>query len=222
MINNSLIYLSLLISGCLLTFLCFFPELDLMFSRLFYDSVKGFIYKQNIIVKLIYFSIPFITKFFIAILLIYLIYMSIKCKSFKVLYKSTICYLILAALIGPGIIVNSSLKNYHGRARPAQVVEFGGNKNFTIAILPSDSCSSNCSFPSGHAAMAFYFTSLAYALGNVRDRFNKIYIAALLFGILVGISRILMGGHFLSDVAASCFIILIFNHIIYLLWRRYV
>ena len=60
--------------------------------------------------------------------------------------------------LGVGLIVNSFLKEYFGRARPRDIVEFGGDKMFTAVWQVSDACYTNCSFTSGEAAgaMAIY------------------------------------------------------------------
>jgi lipid A 4'-phosphatase len=129
-------------------------------------------------------------------------------------------YLILTCSIGPGLIVNHLFKENVGRPRPSQITSFNGIKEFIPIFAMSDQCNHNCSFPSGHAAMGYYFSALAYAFalyrsGNSSSDFTKIYLSAILFGSLVGFSRILMGGHFLSDVVASCFIVLTINHLLY-------
>jgi lipid A 4'-phosphatase len=126
-------------------------------------------------------------------------------------------FLVISATLAPGIIVNSVLKENFGRARPREIAEFGGDKIYTGAFVVSDQCPKNCSFSSGHAAMGFYFTSLAYVLPFY---FTPIYLLGIIFGSFVGLSRILMGGHFASDVFISGFIVLLLNHLIYLLWTK--
>ena len=97
--------------------------------------------------------------------------------------------------IGPGLLVNEVFKAESGRARPATVQQFEGTRQFTPAFEPSDQCSSNCSFVSGHAAMGFFFLAFAWVL---RDRRWLYWGAAI--GLLVGLGRMMQGAHFLSDV----------------------
>ncbi|WPY00280.1 PAP2 superfamily phosphatase [Candidatus Trichorickettsia mobilis] len=224
MINNRLIYINIILSGILFGLLVSYPALDLKFSQLFYDHDHGFIYRNNFVVRFLFLLIPPLTKIFVAACIIFFCFQRYKHKNFKKTLSSWIAYLIIAVTIGPGLIVNQILKNDIGRARPSQITEFGGSKNFTAAAIITDQCHYNCSFPSGHAAMAYYYTILAYTTllfsNKNKKYFTIIYISALLFGTLTGLSRILMGGHFLSDVIASCFIILTINHLLFLWWQK--
>lgn len=104
-------------------------------------------------------------------------------------------FLFLSLLIGPGLLVNTVFKNNSiGRARPSQVVEFGGQDQFTPAWVYSGACKTNCSFVSGHASMGFYFITLGWL-----TRSRRWFWIGLGVGCLVGLTRIVQGGHFLSD-----------------------
>src|SRR5438105_14747348 len=70
-------------------------------------------------------------------------------------------FLVAATALGPGLIANTVLKDHWGRARPNQVVEFGGARVFTPAPLLADQCARNCAFVSGHAALGFSLVSFA-------------------------------------------------------------
>jgi lipid A 4'-phosphatase len=118
-------------------------------------------------------------------------------------------YLVATLALGPGVIVNSLLKDHWGRARPHQIVEFGGNAHFTPAALLADQCTRNCSFPSGHAALAFWLIAFAFLLPTGK-RFPAV-VAALLVGALVGLMRIAQGAHFLSDVLAAAILVVGIN-----------
>lgn len=109
------------------------------------------------------------------------------------------CVFLLAVLIcGPGLVANLGFKEHFGRARPREVIEFGGKKAFTPPLIPSRECSRNCSFISGEAsAMYAPFFALAFLLPRYRSRLLAVGIAA---GTLAGAVRIIQGGHFLSDV----------------------
>jgi len=109
--------------------------------------------------------------------------------------RRRLVFLLLVLLLGPGLLVNVVFKGEWGRARPHQVVEFGGQQAFTPALLPADQCERNCSFVSGHASMGFYLIALAWVF---RDR--RWLWAGILLGAYVGLGRMAQGGHFLSDV----------------------
>lgn len=218
MINTRLVHASIFISGTILLVVLFFPHIDIDFSTFFYNNVEGFSYRNNGLVRLCFIMIPVLTITLGIVTSLYLLYLLIKYKTFNNILRSGSLYIILSIAIGPGLLVNHIFKENFGRARPAQITNFNGNKNFTKAFWISNECDHNCSFSSGHAAMGYSFTCLAYICSPIF--FTRIYSAALILGSLVGISRILMGGHFLSDVLTSCFVILIINHLLYLCWQK--
>lgn len=121
------------------------------------------------------------------------------------LTRRVAAFILLSLAIGPGLVVEFGLKDHWGRARPRDLVEFGGGAQFTPAYLPSDQCASNCSFASGHAAMAFYF--LTFAVLAPAPWRRPAVAAVLLFGALTGAMRVAQGAHFVSDVIASGFLI---------------
>lgn len=108
-------------------------------------------------------------------------------------------FVLLCFGIGAGIVANAIFKENWGRARPSQVVEFGGEKQFTPAFVITDQCPRNCSFVSGDSAFAF--GALAFAL--LAGRARRYVLAALALGMVVGVGRMLTGAHFLSDIVFS-------------------
>jgi lipid A 4'-phosphatase len=105
--------------------------------------------------------------------------------------------LALSLALGPGLIVNAGFKDHWGRARPSQIVEFGRDRAFTPALLPTDQCRRNCSFASGEAAMGFGLVTLALL---ARRRRMWWLIPGLAFGTTLSLVRMAAGGHFFSDV----------------------
>ncbi|MCI5208107.1 MAG: phosphatase PAP2 family protein, partial [Candidatus Electrothrix sp. ATG2] len=84
-----------------------------------------------------------------------------------------------------------------------QIVEFGGEYQFTQCWVPG-SGGANSSFPSGHAAIAFFLMAPWFVLRDKKQRYARTFlISGLLFGTLVGTARILQGGHFASDILWS-------------------
>lgn len=218
MINNQLVHITLIILGILTLIFTVFPNFDIIVSSFFYKNELGFQYKNSFFAQFFFRAIPILTKIFTALCLLYMFYNLIKYKNFKSFLQSTAFFLFITISIGPGLIVNTALKENFGRARPSKIEQFSGDKKFSRAFEISDQCNTNCSFSSGHAATGFYFTALAYVFGAAY--FSRIYLLGLLFGTMTGLSRIIMGGHFASDVLASAFIVLFLNHIIYILWKR--
>ncbi|MHA1599556.1 MAG: phosphatase PAP2 family protein, partial [Alphaproteobacteria bacterium] len=108
-------------------------------------------------------------------------------------------FLLLCFGVGTGIVANVIFKENWGRARPSQIVEFGGEKKFTPAFVITDQCPRNCSFVSGDSAFAF--GTLGFAL--LAGRRRRYVLVALAFGVVIGAGRMLTGGHFLSDIVFS-------------------
>jgi membrane-associated PAP2 superfamily phosphatase len=109
-------------------------------------------------------------------------------------------YLFVLLALGPGLLVNVLGKGLAGRPRPSDLLEFGGPWEFHRPFefgVPGR----GASFPSGHAAAAFYFFAF-YFLWQGRKRWLA-FFGTLAFGALMGTARILQGGHFLSDVCFS-------------------
>ena len=174
------------------------PQIDLRFSGLFYDAADGFFLKDLPPVQFSYAVFRDLPYWLIPILL-WLWFASWRWGGRPERpVRRAIVYLLIVLLLGPGLLVNEVFKNHSGRARPAQVEQFNGDRQFSPAFVISDQCERNCSFVSGHAAMGFFFLAFAWAL---RDRRWLLYGG--LIGALVGLGRITQGAHFLSDIVFS-------------------
>jgi lipid A 4'-phosphatase len=175
------------------------PSLDLRVSGWFYDAQAGFYLKNAPLVRFVYELVPWITRSVVAGLVLFLLaaWTFFRHRQFFRAQRRAALYLLLVMIIGPGLLVNSVFKDHWGRARPSQVVEFGGSKQFTRAAVPADQCPKNCSFVSGHASVGFYFLALAFVVPRRRALWLVIGTA---LGLGIGLVRIMQGGHFLSDV----------------------
>jgi len=111
-------------------------------------------------------------------------------------------YMGVCSLAGPLLLVNVVLKEFWGRWRPRDMVEFGGYELFTAPLEIGGSCADNCSFVSGEvASMVMVFMALAFATRHWRPIH---YALAVLLGGLEGFIRVSQGGHFLSDAIFAC------------------
>ncbi|MCK6452762.1 MAG: phosphatase PAP2 family protein [Alphaproteobacteria bacterium] len=115
-------------------------------------------------------------------------------------------FILLSLALGPGLVTEIALKDNWGRARPRDIVEFGGTRQFTPAFRPADQCARNCSFVSGHAALTFAFAPFALLAAAGRRRAAMTAVAAA--GAFVGAMRMLQGAHFLSDVVFAGFVVI--------------
>jgi lipid A 4'-phosphatase len=113
-----------------------------------------------------------------------------------------LAFLALVYLLGPGLIVNFGLKGHSHRPRPHAVAEvMGQGEAFRPFYDWGGACLRNCSFSSGETSAAF--ATLGPALLAPPHWRLMAVSASLAFGALVGLVRMLAGGHFLSDVAFS-------------------
>jgi lipid A 4'-phosphatase len=176
-----------------------FPGIDLWASGLFYRAGDGFFLRDEPVVQAIYRGVPFLTHAVVILVLAGLLWWLFRGRPLLGLERRKMAFLVLALALGPGVAVNTVLKDHWGRARPSQVAEFGGEKQFTPAPLPAAECERNCSFVGGHAAMGFYLVAFAFLVPERRRR-RIAEAAAVAAGGLIGLVRIAQGGHFLSDI----------------------
>lgn len=177
-----------------------FPSIDLAISSLFFEG--GFHLRNHWWPAAVQAVIPyFLTLSMAAIVGIYL-YNRRTRRSICGIDGRKVLYLLAVLVIGAGLIVNAAFKDHLGRARPREVAEFGGTARFSPAFVLSRECKTNCSFPSGDAAAAFF----ALALARVLSRRRAVMAIGALTGILVSLSRVAVGAHFFSDVVMSFFV----------------
>ncbi len=110
-------------------------------------------------------------------------------------------FLALMLLIGPGLLVNLGLKEFGGRPRPVQCQEFGGELTFRQVGEWTTHRFPNSSFPSGHASIAFFLIGPAFVIDPSQSRRRwSWFLGGLAYGAAMGFTRVVQGGHFLSDV----------------------
>lgn len=204
--RGQLILLCSLIAALLLSQ---FPDIDLQISRVFFDH--GFPLRDQWWQGWFRVGVSYFLYLSMALVVgVYVLNRLSKRNWFGIDGKK-ICYLFLVLILGAGLIVNVILKDNFGRARPRDIEEFGGSKQFTPAFVVSRQCDTNCSFSSGDAAAAFFSLALAMALRRRREMFA----AAAVLGSLVSFSRVSSGAHFFSDTVVSFFVMLIVADVLY-------
>ncbi len=175
------------------------PQLDLWTSGLFFAADGGFFLSKWPPVELLYRAVPWIACGVVLAIAGAGAWLFLVQRPLWRFDRKALLFLSLSIALGPGLLANVVLKDHWGRARPTQIEAFGGTRRFTPAPLPASQCAHNCSFVSGHAALGFSLVGFAFLLPTARPRRWGI-AAALAFGGLIGLVRIVQGGHFLSDV----------------------
>jgi len=112
-------------------------------------------------------------------------------------------------VLGPGILVNVLLKGFSQRARPHDLLSFGGDKFYSPIGEFSGQCAANCSFVSGEVSGTTAFCLAAViAIQHHQARISPkmrraLYVALAISLIFVAAQRVTSGGHFLSDALLS-------------------
>ncbi|WP_333824321.1 phosphatase PAP2 family protein [Pinisolibacter sp.] len=175
-----------------------FPGLDIAVASLFHHGADGFPADRNgflldvrhagmgvtriVVVSLV---VAFLGKLFVPMLM-------------RAVSSRKLLFLATSMALGPGIVVNSILKEFWGRPRPRQIGEFGGSMEFFPAWVPGGACETNCSFPSGEASSAMWLIALVFV---VPERWRRgATIAVLAWALTISVNRMAFGAHFLSDV----------------------
>ena len=114
-------------------------------------------------------------------------------------------FCMMVVLLGPGLLVNALLKPNMNRPRPCQITRFQGDAQFqpVLNIGPQQEDLVCRSFPSGHASMGFSLIAVPLLLRHRRRLFVVSVGLAIGAGLLVGMTRIVQGRHYPSDVLWS-------------------
>lgn len=194
----------LLVAGALFSI---WPEWDLAVSGWFHQPGAGFYLRETFWVQLLYRGATWVLVALALGALLVLVVGSLSPPQdtrARQARRGAAAFFLAAVILGPGLVVNGLFKSHWGRARPAQVQEFGGQRLFTAALQPSRQCAKNCSFVSGHASIGFVLMAFACIFRRQRRLW---LLAGLGAGALVGLARIAQGGHFVSDVVFSGFVV---------------
>ena len=138
-----------------------------------------------------------------AISLVAFIYFLFLTKSFRKSLPYAFPFMTL--LIGPGLIVNSIFKDHWGREDLDKLISM--EEAIHIPTFGPQLRVGRAFLSSGHASVGFHLCCLAFLRKNpYRGAF---FSFGIFWGLLIGLARILQGGHFLTDVIASGFFVLL-------------
>ena len=174
---------------------------DLTLSRLFYTPGQGFLLASAQPWRALY-KFGEYPGLLLAIAAALAVAATFRWPGYRA-WRKPCLFLALLYLLGPGLMINAVLKDHWGRARPVDITRFGGNQVFLQPWVPSPHHEGK-SFPSGHASVAFFLIGPYFILRQRRPAAAFAWLAAgSAYGSLVGLARVIQGGHFLSDVLWS-------------------
>jgi len=175
-----------------------FTNADIALENPFYSQDQGwFLGKSNPWNFLYHYgNIPALIMAIVSIFVLIISFLSHKFWP----YRKIALFLILLLVIGPGLIVNTVCKNNWGRPRPRQIENFGGKEKF-LPVWVKGVSGKGKSFPSGHASIGYFLFSPFFFLRRNAKRWAVFFLfVGIIYGILMGIGRMVQGGHFASDV----------------------
>lgn len=182
------------------------PQIDVRFSAMFYDG-SGFPAARNSHLQLLRRGNDVIGA--IVLVAATLLLCSGRLRRRAQLRLSDTLPPILTYGFGVGLLVNGVFKEYFGRARPRDILEFGGGDIFTSAWTVSSACQTNCSFTSGEAAGAIaIYSAMPLLTGLSRAARAATAMLIGIFAAALSLNRIAFGAHFLSDVLLSFLLML--------------
>ena len=203
-----------------------YPQIDIGFSKLFYQPQAGFALAGSMALES-FRDLVWNLSIIMFVLSVVGAGLAWAKGRFLSLGLREWGFIALLYILGPVFLVNGVLKEHWGRARPADVTEFGGPHSFTTPWLPSDQCATNCSFVSGEVSSAVV---LAVALLMLRPGLSrhlpgwilKIWtLAVLAIPVAVMLQRIATGRHFLSDTLFAALFMLALALLLHaVIWRR--
>lgn len=179
----------------------FVPSIDLWAASQFYAPERGFFSPDNWWLAIPYRGMPILAQ--VTGLILLAGWLGSFVNKRWAAKRSILGFLFAALIIGPHLMVGVGLKENVGRARPANIEQFGGPQQFTPAFVLSDQCKRNCAFVSAHVAAASFLMAFGW-LGIPAQRRRWLWAGAG-FAAILGLARMVQGGHFLSDVIFAFF-----------------
>ena len=184
----------------------FFLLLMAIFVWIFYSKPDGFILLNP-------YHSEFLDVLFIGITLIGDGFFSAALSIILFFFNKRFLALMIFSSFAISGIVTQVLKFFISEARPGL---FLAQTNYPY-FIENITLHNFHSFPSGHSTSAFALVAiLSFAIKN-----KNFSIFFLIMGALVGYSRIYLGQHFITDVAAGSIIGLFFSIICWMYFEKY-
>ncbi|MBI2732608.1 MAG: phosphatase PAP2 family protein [Aquabacterium sp.] len=187
-----------------------FPGLDLLVSVNYYSAEHGFFHRDDAFVRALYDWTPWLGRGLVVALALFALLAPWVGRMLSRLgrpdlatrstgpWRHLATVSVCAALLGNGLVIEGLCKGFMGRPRPVQVEQFGGQEAYRGPFNPGHDPTHHRSFVSSHAAAGFALMSLGLTCGPVWRR--RWLLIGTVTGGIVGMGRMMQGGHFLSDI----------------------
>ncbi|TYB89069.1 phosphatase PAP2 family protein [Oceaniovalibus sp. ACAM 378] len=185
-----------------------FPRLDLAIESLFASPMTPFLIKDLKVWQHVRTLMIVLTDGTVATTLTLMI-LAMPFSRLRIVRPRILGFMILVYAVVPGVLVNFLFKQHWGRARPRDILEFGGAAHFSPPLQIADQCRGNCSFVSGETSALFTVATLMVLIfvpqlpKHLRRGATALIVAVATFGSGL---RVAFGAHFASDVIFAALI----------------
>lgn len=195
------------------TLVFWLSNLDLTVAGLFHQADHWLLDEFPLWKALFYDGVPYLAGAVLGLSTLLIVGSTVLRRWYRVrLYAA---YVLLVFLVGPGLLVNSLFKDNWGRPRPVQVAQLGGQEAYVPPgyFVPNGN---GRSFPSGHSSVGFAFVAFWFLWRKRKPQWAWLALfATVLLGCAIGLTRMAAGGHFLSDVMWSGWVVLFAAWVLY-------
>ena len=200
-------------------------DIDIAFQKMLYSDGE-WVFRNQALWVFLYDYGPALAMIVSAIAL--LLWFVSTFTGFQKTNRRVFAFIALLMVLGPGLLVNAIFKEYWGRPRPREIVEFGGQRAFVPPLVKGEFVSSRKyekmlessqgavewdilrnlyrikgkynSFPNGHASVGFFMIFPYFLYRHRKKVLAMTWLAGgSCYGILMGVGRMAQGGHFASD-----------------------
>lgn len=194
------------------------PDLDLRVARLLWAPGQGFVHAGLGWVQWSYDWSPWVGRGLLLVIAVAWLAGRLGWPAMPAPRRAMAGVALCTALLGPGLLVEGVFKPELQRPRPVQTQDFGGSRPYHPPLRPCWSCTSHHSFVSSHAAAGFWLMSWGLLASPAWRR--RWFAIGLVCGGVIGLGRMLQGGHYLGDVLFSFFAVWASGLVVLALWRR--
>lgn len=194
------------------------PSLDRDISQRLYAAGQGFVHAWDPLVRFSYVWAPVLGRALLVGLLVIWLVGRWRPAAVPALWRRTAPLALCIALLGPGLLIEGVFKPHIQRPRPVQTMDFGGSRPYQPPLQRCAPCTEHHSFVSSHAAAGFYLLSLGLLASPAWRR--RWFAIGLLAGGLIGLGRMLQGGHYLSDIVFAFYAVWVSSQAVLWIWRR--
>ncbi|MCQ8103672.1 phosphatase PAP2 family protein [Methylomonas sp. SURF-2] len=196
------------------TLLFWLTDLDMRLAALFYHpghALADWPYQHWGLLKVLYdYAFPFTV---IAGLSALTVFVSGHFHSFTRRFRRRALYILLVIAIGPGLLVNLIVKDHWGRPRPVHIEQFGGQYVYVPPLKLGRT--PDKSFVCGHCSVGYGFFVLYFLSQNHKVLY---FVLTLALAWTMGFTRMTAGGHFVSDILWSGYLVFLVAYALYYGW----